>query len=158
MAVYKSYLNGREYDASSEHEMLYKELTDRIISCFYKVYNKLGYGFLEKVYENSMLHELRIQGLHVAAQYPISVVYDNVQVGEYFADLIVENKVIIELKASCTLINDHVLQLQNYLRATNIEVGLLLNFGLKPEVRRKSFLNNEKAKVNPGNPLNPVHP
>ncbi|MDD4309714.1 MAG: GxxExxY protein [Candidatus Cloacimonetes bacterium] len=161
MAVYKSYVNGREHRENSAQELLHKDLTDMIISCFFKVYNKLGYGFLEKVYENSMLHELRIQRLNVASQFPVSVFYDNVRVGEYFADLIVENKVIIELKASSTLVNDHVLQLQNYLRATNIEVGLLLNFGLKPEIRRKSFLNSDKGTIsqyNPDNPVNPVHP
>jgi len=161
VVIYRSYLNDQEHNEPHALELLHRELTDKIISCFYKVYNKLGYGFLEKVYENSMLHELRIQGLNAAPQYPISVFYDNVRVGEYFADLIVDNKVIIELKASSVIINDHVLQLQNYLRATNIEVGLLLNFGLKPEIRRKTFLNIDKGPQqldNLDDPLNPVHP
>jgi len=125
--------------------MLHKELTDRIIACFYKVYTNLGYGFLEKVYENAMLIELNKNGLKAISQYPIKVNYDGVSVGEYFADIIVEDKVIIELKASANLVPENILQLQNYLKATNIEVGLLLNFGKKPEIRRKTFHNNLKS-------------
>ena len=126
-------------------DMLHKELTDRIIACFYKVYTNLGYGFLEKVYENAMLIELNKNGLKVISQYPIKVNYNGVSVGEYFADIIVEDKVIIELKASANLVPENILQLQNYLKATNIEVGLLLNFGKKPEIRRKTFHNNLKS-------------
>jgi len=125
--------------------MLHKELTDRIIACFYKVYTNLGYGFLEKVYENAMLIELNKNGLKAISQYPIKVNYNGVSVGEYFADIIVEDKVIIELKASANLVPENILQLQNYLKATNIEVGLLLNFGKKPEIRRKTFHNNLKS-------------
>lgn len=126
-------------------DMLHKELTDRIIACFYKVYTNLGYGFLEKVYENAMLIELNKNGLKAISQYPIKVNYNGVSVGEYFADIIVEDKVIIELKASANLVPENILQLQNYLKATNIEVGLLLNFGKKPEIRRKTFHNNLKS-------------
>ncbi len=126
-------------------DMLHKELTDRIIVCFYKVYTNLGYGFLEKVYENAMLIELNKNGLKAISQYPIKVNYNGVSVGEYFADIIVEDKVIIELKASANLVPENILQLQNYLKATNIEVGLLLNFGKKPEIRRKTFHNNLKS-------------
>ena len=126
-------------------DMLHKEITDRIIACFYKVYTNLGYGFLEKVYENAMLIELNKNGLKAISQYPIKVNYDGVSVGEYFADIIVEDKVIIELKASANLVPENILQLQNYLKATNIEVGLLLNFGKKPEIRRKTFHNNLKS-------------
>ena len=126
-------------------DMLHKELTDKIIACFYKVYTNLGYGFLEKVYENSMLYELNKNGLKAISQYPVKVNYDGVSVGEYFADIIVEDKVIIELKASANLVPENILQLQNYLKATNIEVGLLLNFGKKPEIRRKTFHNNLKS-------------
>ena len=125
--------------------MLHKELTDRIIACFYKVYTNLGYGFLEKVYQNAMLIELNKNGLKAISQYPIKVNYNGVSVGEYFADIIVEDKVIIELKASANLVPENILQLQNYLKATNIEVGLLLNFGKKPEIRRKTFHNNLKS-------------
>ena len=126
-------------------DMLHKELTDRIIACFYRVYTNLGYGFLEKVYENAMLIELNKNGLKAISQYPIKVNYNGVSVGEYFADIIVEDKVIIELKASANLVPENILQLQNYLKATNIEVGLLLNFGKKPEIRRKTFHNNLKS-------------
>jgi GxxExxY protein len=127
-------------------EYLHKELTSQIISCFYKVYNTLGFGFLEKVYENAMLIELNEIGLFTERQKPISVFYNEKLVGEYFADLIVENKVIIELKAAESLIEEHELQLINYLKATDIEVGLLLNFGKKPEVRRKIFSNKNQRK------------
>ena len=126
-------------------DMLYKDITDKIIACFYKVYTNLGYGFLEKVYENSMLHELNKNGLKVVSQFPIKVNYDGVSVGEYFADIIVEDKVIIELKANATLSPENLLQLQNYLKATDIEVGLLLNFGKRPEIRRKTFINHYKS-------------
>ncbi len=120
---------------------LHKELTSSIINCFYKVYNELGYGFLEKVYENALKIELESQGLYVEKQKPITVFYKNNSVGEYFADLIVENVVILELKAAETLCEEHELQLINYLKATNIEVGLLLNFGKKSQISRKIFTN-----------------
>lgn len=127
-------------------EYLHQELTSKIISCFYKVYNTLGFGFLEKVYENAMLIELNESGLTTERQKPISVFYNEKLVGEYFADLIVDRKVIIELKAAESLIEEHELQLINYLKATDIEVGLLLNFGKKPEVRRKIFSNKNQRK------------
>ena len=104
----------------------------------------MGYGFLEKVYEKALKYELEKTGLQVDRQKPINVYYEPELVGEYFADLLVENKVIIELKASETLCENHELQLINYLKATEIEVGLLLNFGKKPEVRRKVFSNTNK--------------
>lgn len=125
-------------------EYLYQDLTSQIISCFYKVYNKLGFGFLEKVYENALLIELNENGLKVDKQKPINVYYEDKLVGEYFADLIVDDKVIIELKAAESLIEEHELQLINYLKATDIEVGLLLNFGKKPEIRRKIFTNEKR--------------
>jgi GxxExxY protein len=128
-------------------EYLYQELTSKIISCFYKVYNALGFGFLEKVYENALLIELTKTGLFVERQKPRKVHYEDKLVGEYFADLIVENKIIIELKASESLIEEHELQLINYLKATDIELGLLLNFGKKPEIRRKILSNNQRKSV-----------
>lgn len=121
---------------------MYKDLTSAIISCFYDVYNTLGYGFLEKVYENALKIELERNGLSVEKQKPIAVYYKDHLVGEYFADLIVENKVILELKTAETICEEHEYQLINYLKATEIEVGLLLNFGKKPQVRRKIFTNN----------------
>ncbi len=121
---------------------LHSELTDKIIKAYYKVYNTLGYGFLEKVYENALFFELRNMGLFVEKQRRIKVYYEEQKVGDYFADLIVEEKVIIELKATEALCEDHEFQLINYLKATEIEVGLLLNFGKSPEFKRKIFSNN----------------
>ncbi len=119
-------------------------LTEEIISCFYKVYNELGYGFLEKVYHNSMHKELQFIGLNVFSNKKINVFYMGDIVGEYYADLIINDCVILELKATEFLGIAHEWQLVNYLKATNIEVGLLLNFGKKPEFKRKVFENNRK--------------
>lgn len=125
--------------------LLHEETTDIIIKCFYKVYNELGFGFLEKVYENALLIELRSQGLKAEKQIPVPVYYLGSNVGNYFADIIVDDKVIIEIKAGENgLIEEHQLQLVNYLRATDIEVGLLLSFGKKPLFKRKIFTNNNK--------------
>ena len=122
------------------------ELTAEIIRRFYIVYNKLGYGFLEKVYEKALTFELGKAGIHVQLQSPINVYYETELVGEYFADLLIENKIIIELKAAEAICEEHELQLINYLKATEIEVGLLMNFGKKPEVKRKVFSNNNLRK------------
>ena len=120
------------------------ELTNRIIKCFYKVYNTLGYGFLEKVYEKALFIELNKIELKVETQKPIKVYYDKQVIGDYYADIMVNDIVILELKAVEILCDQHELQLINYLKATDIEFGLLLNFGKKPEVRRKIFSNNLK--------------
>jgi GxxExxY protein len=122
----------------------HSELTEITIKAFYEVYNKLGYGFLEKVYENALIVELNKVGLIAKTQMPIDVYYDKVKVGVYFADIVVEDLVIIELKAAEALVKEHEAQLTNYLRATNIEVGLLLNFGKEPSVKRKVFSNHYK--------------
>lgn len=122
----------------------HSEITGQIIKAFYKVYNTLGYGCLERVYENAMFLELQEAGLNVVKQAPIQVFYNDQEVGEYFADLIVENCVIIELKAVENLLKVHEAQLLNYLKATEIEVGLLLNFGTTAEYRRKVFNNTRK--------------
>ncbi len=122
-------------------------ITEKIIQAFYHVYNVLGHGFLEKVYENAMVIELRKRGLKVQPQDPIKVYYDGQQVGEYFADLLVEGCVIVELKAAETLADEHHAQLINYLKATTIEVGLLLNFGPKPEMKRKIFETARKTAL-----------
>jgi GxxExxY protein len=119
-------------------------ITKKILDGFYQVYNKLGYGFLEKVYENALRIELVKQGLGVIQQKPIQVWYENEIVGEYFADLVVNDLIIVELKATAALSNEHEAQLLNYLKATLFEVGLLLNFGPKPQQVRKSFENNRK--------------
>jgi len=128
--------------------MINQEKTSIILKCFYKVYNTLGYGFLEKVYENALFHELKDNGLRCQKQVPIVVYYQGIEVGNYFADIIVEDSVIIELKAAECLIEEHDHQLINYLKATCIEVGLLLNFGTEPQFRRKVF-SNERKKLNP---------
>lgn len=122
--------------------MLHGELTSKIIRAFFRINDKLGYGFLEKVYENAMLVELRDNGLQVEKQKNIKVYYKGYEVGDYYADLIVNNLVIVELKATETLSEEHEAQLINYLRSTRIEVGLLLNFGKKAEFKRKIFTNN----------------
>ena len=117
----------------------HSDITGLILKAYYNVYNQLGYGFLEKVYENALLIELRKFGLECVAQNPIEVFYDNVKVGFYFADIVVNNCVIIEIKAAESLCEEHEAQLTNYLRATDIEVGMLLNFGKKAEFKRKVF-------------------
>jgi GxxExxY protein len=122
----------------------YRVLTERIIKVFYKVYNTFGYGFLEKVYENSLIIELKKAGIAAMPQAPIKVLYDGDVVGEYFADILVEDEVIVEIKAVRNLVVEHEAQLLNYLKATDIEVGLLLNFGVQPQVKRKVLDNDRK--------------
>jgi GxxExxY protein len=125
-------------------ELLHEELTDAIIKTFYEVYNELGYGFLEKVYQNSLYLELKNKGYKVEAQKKISVYYKGTEVGEYYADLLVEDLIILELKAADCIVKDFENQILNYLRGTDCEVGLLLNFGKKPEFKRKIFENYRK--------------
>ncbi|MFA5618683.1 MAG: GxxExxY protein [Weeksellaceae bacterium] len=127
--------------------LLHKDLTDQILKAFYDVYNEMGYGFLEKVYQNSLYLELKSRGFDVKAQSQIKVFYKGFEVGEYFADLIVNDLVILELKAKDYIIEEFEWQLVNYLRATPIEVGLLLNFGKQPEFKRKVF-SNERKRLN----------
>ena len=124
--------------------LLHKDTTDIILKSFYKVYNNLGYGFLEKVYENALLYELRNQGLDCEKQKPIKVYYEQIQVGEYYADIIVNECIILELKAAESIAEEHEFQLINYLKATEIEIGLLLNFGKNPEFKKKIFTNKCK--------------
>lgn len=124
----------------------HREITDKILHVFYKVvYPQLGYGFLEKVYENAMAIALAAMGLKVQQQVKIAVYFQEQVVGEYFADLLVEDVVIVELKAVSRLLAEHEAQLLNYLRATTYEVGLLLNFGPKPQFIRKAFDNSRKT-------------
>ncbi|MBK6825453.1 MAG: GxxExxY protein [Chitinophagaceae bacterium] len=122
-------------------ELIHEEVTENIIKAFYKVYNTLGYGFLEKVYESSFYLEILQSGLQVIRQSKIQVFYEGYEVGEYFADLLVEGIVIIEIKAAISLVKEHERQFINYLKATDKEVGLLMNFGKKPEFIRKVFRN-----------------
>jgi len=124
--------------------MKHETLTEKIIKAFYHVYNELGYGFLEKVYENALMIEFKKNGLPAVQQSAINVIYDNEIVGQYSADIIVENKIIIEIKAKKKLIPQDEAQLLNYLKATDKEVGLLVNFGPNPELNRKVLDNNKK--------------
>jgi GxxExxY protein len=123
----------------------HEQLTEQIIKGFYTVYRALGYGFLEKVYENSLAIELRKMRLEVVQQAEIKVYYAGVVVGEYYADLLVADAVIVEIKAVRALLKEHEAQLLNYLKATPYEVGLLLNFGPKPEIKRKVYDNERKG-------------
>ena len=125
----------------------HSEITEKIIRAFFNVYNKLGFGFLEKVYEHVMVIELCKMGVGVVSQHIIKVFYDGIEVGNYFADLFVEGAVIVEIKAGAGLMEEHEAQLVNYLKATNIEVGLLLNFGEKPTFKRKVFSNSYKTLI-----------
>lgn len=124
--------------------MLHSDITEKIIKAFYTVNNTLGFGFLEKVYENAMVIELRKMGLKVNQQKNIKVYYDGSEVGDYYADLFVNDLVIIELKAAESLCEEHEFQVINYLKATKVEVGLLFNFGKKAEFKRKIFTNDKK--------------
>ena len=122
------------------------EITDKILHGFFKVvYPELGYGFLEKVYENALALTLRHMGLKAEQQARIQVYFANEIIGDYFADILVEDCVIVELKAVQSLTREHEAQLLNYLRATPYEVGMLLNFGPKPDFRRKAFDNDRKS-------------
>ena len=118
---------------------IYSELTDKIIGCAYDVYNQLGFGFMEKVYENAMMIKLPQKGLEVVQQVPINVCFEDKLVGEYFADILVNNKVILEFKAVSALSKAHEVQLVNYLKATGIKVGLVINFGEKLKIVRRVF-------------------
>lgn len=117
----------------------HKELSEKIIAAAYKVHNELGNGFLEKVYKNALAIELGEAGIKYAVEFPLKVLYHNIAVGDYFADIIVEDKIIVELKAVSKLESAHEVQLVNYLKATGIKVGLLINFGQSVEVKRRIF-------------------
>jgi len=131
--------------------MIEEELTGSIIRVFYKVYNTLGYGFIESIYHNAMIIELVNEGLSVETEKPIAVYYEGKVVGAFAADLVVNGKVILELKAKEKIIEAHEAQLLNYLRSTEIELGLLLNFGRRPEFKRKYFSNALKKPDNASN-------
>ena len=127
--------------------MKHEELSKQIIKVFYQVYNELGYGFLEKVYQNALYLALREEGFEVSPQRKIKVWFRGYEVGEYYADLIVNDLIILELKAAEALLDEHDAQLLNYLRGTEIEVGLLLNFGKNPEIKRKVYDNSLKKNL-----------
>lgn len=125
--------------------MKHEEITNKIIEAFYKVYNTLGYGFLEKVYRNALYFELIEMGFKADMEKRILVYYKTQIVGDYSADLLVEDVIICELKTNESLQEGDENQLINYLKATNIEVGLLLNFGKRPQVKRKIYDNEKKS-------------
>ncbi len=122
----------------------HSEITDKIIKAYFNVYNQLGYGFWEKVYEHALMIELPKLGLECKNQVPIKVFYDMKIVGEYFADILVDNLIIIELKAAESSSPGHESQLINYLKSTDLEVGILLNFGKTPQFKRKVLSNEYK--------------
>lgn len=129
--------------------MLEETLTSQIISAFYKVYNALGHGFLEKVYEKALALELRQLGLSVVCQRPVKVYYEGQTVGHYYADLVVNECVVVELKATEALHPAHEAQLANYLKATDMEVGLLFNIGQELKFKRRIFTNDRKRNGEP---------
>jgi len=124
-------------------------ITDQILKVFYEVYNELGHGFLESVYHRSLVLALKSVGLNVSSKVPIPVWFRGIRVGRFEADIVVEGCVLLELKAARMLDSSHRAQLMNYLRATELEVGLLLNFGEKPEFKRVIFDNLKKQTRNP---------
>jgi GxxExxY protein len=141
-----------------EAEVTADDLTHAIIGCAYRVHNTLGPGFLEKVYENALRIELEKAGFSVKQQEPINVVYDGQIVGEYYADLWVNERVVVELKAALVLAKEHDVQLVNYLTATGIKDGLLINFGPSIQVKRKFREYKRKvpllSSILPANDLN----
>lgn len=128
----------------------HEELRGKIIGVFYDVYNELGHGFLETVYEKAMCVALSSVGIGVVQQHPIPVRFRGAEIGTYYADLVVDDLVIVELKAARSLDRAHEAQLLHYLRATDCEIGILLNFGDRPQFKRLLF-DNEKKKIR-GNP------
>ncbi|PYT01075.1 MAG: GxxExxY protein [Acidobacteria bacterium] len=126
--------------------MIDEELSGRVIKVFYKIYNALGYGFIESIYHNAMILELVGDGLTIETEKPIAVYYGSNVVGTFSADLVVEEKLMLELKATEVLHPSHEAQLTNYLRATDVELGLLFNFGREPQFKRKYFSNGNKRR------------
>lgn len=136
MGIAKASFKGKHFD-----------ITEQIIGAFYDVYNQLGFGFLEKVYENALAIELKERGHNVRQQFGILVRYRGQIVGEYFADLVIDEKVLVEVKSVRKLLDVHEAQLLNYLKATPYEVGLLLNFGREADVQRRVYDNDKKPNL-----------
>ncbi len=124
--------------------MLHQQLSEQIIRAFYLVYRELGNGFLEKVYERALFLELQEMRLQVQAQSQIKVFYKGQLIGDYFADLLVNEQIIVEVKSVADISEFHKNQLRHYLKATEIELGLLLNFGPEPQISRQIFTNDRK--------------
>lgn len=134
---------------SSVHSMhatglLHEDTTRPIVSRFFVVYNRLGYGFLESPYVNALAIELGKAGLRVTREQPVAIEYDGITIGTYRVDLMVQGKIIVEVKACASLLPEHERQVRNYLKCSSVEVGMLLNFGPKPDVRRFIFTNDRK--------------
>ena len=128
-------------------EVKHGEITDLVLKAFFRVYNELGYGFIEKVYENALIIAAIELGLAVQQQVRVHVRFNGQVVGEHAIDLLFNNSVIVEVKAAKSLLEEHEAQLLNYLKATPFEVGLLLNFGPKPEFKRKIYDNKVKGSL-----------
>lgn len=128
-------------------DLLYRKETDEILAAFYDVYNALGYGFLEKVYQNALFQELRRRGFDCEPQRHVEVYFKGRKVGDYFPDIVVNDCIILELKTAEGICREHEAQLINYLRSTTIEVGLLLNFGERPQFVRRIFTNDLKPNL-----------
>jgi GxxExxY protein len=131
----------------AKFEGKHSELTGKILSAFFQVHKELGYGFSERVYENALAMLLIEMGLKVEQQVHLYVYYHGRVVGEYIADMVINDIVLLELKATQKIMEDHAAQLLNYLKATNIEVGLVLNFGPSAEFRRKIYDNERKGSL-----------
>ncbi len=125
---------------------IHSELTDQILAVFYDVYNELGYGFLESVYRNALRLALSQNGLRIEQEVPVSVIFRGQSVGDFRADLVVNGIILLELKTADAIVRAHEAQVINYLRSTSLELGLILNFGPKPQVRRLILDNVEKGK------------
>ncbi len=117
----------------------HSELSEKIIAAAYQVHNELGCGFLEKVYKNALAVELEETGIKCDVEVPLKVLYHKKVVGDYFTDMIIDNKIVVEVKAVSNLESIHEVQLVNYLKATGINIGLLINFGQSVEVKRRIF-------------------
>jgi len=138
------------------HDLLESAITQRVIGAFYDVYNKLGYGYLESVYQRAMAIEIARKRLEVRMQVPVEVTYDGVIVGAFRADLLVEGRVVVELKSGKAMAPEHEMQLLNYLKATGIEVGLLLHFGPQAKFKRLVWTNPSRSRSDPPKPARSV--
>ena len=131
----------------SQSNHMHSELTEKLIGIFFKVYNKLGYGFKEKVYERAYIIELNRAGLNFNSQKTYKVYYDDIEIGKYTPDLLVDEKVVVEHKAASCILEKDEEQLRNALRATDLEVGLIFNFGVTPQFKRRVFSNEFKKHI-----------
>lgn len=131
---------------TDKHGLKHEALTEQVLGLFFKVYNELGYGFLESVYENALFIALKESGLRVEAQVEVPVWFHGHQIGDFRADIVVEGMLLLELKAARKLEGIHEAQVLNYLKGTDVEIALLLNFGPRPEFRRLLFDNQRKRE------------